>query len=107
MIDSFYRTNVRKCIIRWSVLQGWSPFLLRVIPARSFGLLFSFLLQTLYYRSRSLENLITEELEELIGLDKVGSIQASAGDETVIREEGDVFADWYREELIRIIKENQ
>ncbi|MDY0943959.1 hypothetical protein [Priestia megaterium] len=43
----------------------------------------------------------------MIGLDKVGSIQASAGDETVIREEGDVFADWYRKELIRIIKENQ
>ncbi|MDR7246358.1 MULTISPECIES: hypothetical protein [Priestia] len=43
----------------------------------------------------------------MIGLDKVESIQASAGDETVIREEGNVFADWYREELICIIKENQ
>jgi len=51
------------------------------------------------------EKMSTEELQKLVGLDKVGSIQASAGDEAVIREEGDVFADWYREELIRTLRE--
>jgi hypothetical protein len=53
------------------------------------------------------EKMSTEELEKLVGIDKFGSIQASAGDETVIREEGDSFAEWYREELIRLIRENE
>ncbi|MFP7736976.1 hypothetical protein ACLHDF_27240 [Priestia aryabhattai] len=41
----------------------------------------------------SLEHLTMEELEEVLSLDKVGSIQASAGDETVIRKEDNRFAD--------------
>ncbi len=49
----------------------------------------------------------TKELEKLIGLDQIKPIQVSAGDETVIRAEGDVFSEWYREELIKLIREDK
>lgn len=40
-----------------------------------------------------------EEMERELGLDKVKSIELSAGDDRIAVEEGDCFADWYEEEL--------